>query len=437
MRSARVRGVLIGQTLDGASLDVSDIRWRVQPSTTAGEASRVEIDLRVVGRRGAAPSWVPAGSFEAGVLNQALRYAADQRVVATTITPGDGKAIGRLTALHPVLVDTPLGCRIVESDRWVDTFALRPATRGNGPMVQLTADRNAMYQWLRTMRLAEAVAHTAGGACPVKDIEKAVTTHRLGGMIVSRALREAMNAFEVRHRGNDPADNTALMRSTRRCAEGRSENLAACLCDARGAIAPTRYWLAVDHTSQVRERPAKLDSDLSWLRPSDDRLRHLEFWVHTTHVLQNTRRRAGGDATDEGEETAAMDFPAAQLASLRAEVARSLPLHLSMQGRFASYATFMAPLEEFVLSQRLARAALDGRLGRDFPLAKLVELEGATRSFVPHQPTIRWEPAMPESQFVSLLDSQDKEAGRAYVAFVDDQARRARSGLPSCDTASR
>ena len=116
------------------------------------------------------------------MLNQALRFAADRRVVATTITPGDGKAIGRLVNLHPALVDTPLGCRVVEADRWPDTFTLgRDGPAPLAEVAQLGADRTAMWRWLKLTDVAERVValQRDGRACPVDEVRKAVTTLKL------------------------------------------------------------------------------------------------------------------------------------------------------------------------------------------------------------------------------------------------------------------
>lgn len=141
-RSFRVRGVLVGQIMDGESIDATDLRWKVIPPVRTGAATRVSLQMRIAPSPRSMPAWQAIGSFDAGVLNQGLRYAADQRVVATTITAGDGKAVSRLTYLHPVLADTPLGCRVVEADRFVDTFTFAGSgQRVGGEAAELANDR--------------------------------------------------------------------------------------------------------------------------------------------------------------------------------------------------------------------------------------------------------------------------------------------------------
>ena len=91
---------------------------------------------------------VALGTYDASVVNQALRYASDKRVVATTITPGDGEVVSRITYLHPALVDTPLGCRVVEADRLIDTFSFggrsgKPGAR----LTKLASDREGTIRY--------------------------------------------------------------------------------------------------------------------------------------------------------------------------------------------------------------------------------------------------------------------------------------------------
>lgn len=157
------------------------------------------------------------------------------------------------------------------------------------------------------------------------------------------------------------------------------------MCQQAASKLPERYWFPEDHTSQVLERPLALAPTLAWLEPTADRLGHLDFWVHTTLSLRN----AASDQRDPGQ-SAALDFPAEQLKAVRAQVAGRLPSLLAGAMR-SDVESFIAPLEEFVLAQRLARAALAGRLGHDFPLQRLPALERETRPFVTTQPTVRWE----------------------------------------------
>ena len=425
-RSFRVRGVLIGQDSAAAGPTYTDLRWRITPG--AG-ATRVAMEARSGAR------WASLGSFDAGVVNQALRYAADRRVVATTITPGDGKVIGRVTYLHPVLADTPLGCRVVEADRFIDTFSF-PSPRNPlaAGLAEMASDRLQFGRWMALMGVAEAVASVpAAQACPREDIDKLVADRKFTPVSFSPAVAAALNNFIATEEKKQPG-STQLLQRGHQCATATDAPLGACLCQrVKGQGLPARYWFPEDHTSQFRERAAPPAANGAWLERTPDRLGHVDLWVHTTFALRKPSDR--GADVDEAT-AAALDFPPAQLQQLRRALQERLPTYVRDAMNSPSYEEFMGPLEEFVLAQRFFRAALAGGLGRDFPLTRLVTLERETRHYVPTQPTIRWEAAGSEPELVNTLRSADPQAGELYLRWRRDTAARYQNKRPMCDRAS-
>jgi hypothetical protein len=134
----------------------------------------------------------------------------------------------------------------------------------------------------------------------------------------------------------------------------------------------------------------------------------------------------------------AVDFPKEQLTTLKDVISAKLPEYLAQVLRSPSYKEFMMPLEDFVLIQRLIRAAFGGGLGPDFPISKLVQLERDTRRFVPYQPTIRWE-ASPNSEatLIKTLKSADPKAAESYLSCSKDRLDRQMSKRPVCDIVSK
>ncbi|WP_416760574.1 hypothetical protein ACNI65_00355 [Roseateles sp. So40a] len=432
-RSFRVRGVLIGRDLAGQPLDVTDIRWRILAAEGAGKPTRVALELRVADKPGTTPTWQSAGTFDAGVLNQALRYAADKRVVATTIMGGDRKAIGRMTYLHPALVDTPLGCRVIESDRLIDTFTTRPSraeSTASTTIAQLSEDRRQMDNWRAVVTYARAVVAREEPVCPADRVQQVVDKSKTDAVRFSEPMKAAMAAFLRAREASSPAGSTTFLKEASACATGPRDRLGECLCtrvSREGLLGA--YWFPEDHTSQVREREGRLAADLRWLRPSPSHLEALDFWTHTTFSLHGRTRE-----DREERESAALDFPNAQLQALRGQVQAALPAYATPRLKNAD--DFMDPLEQFVLAQRLARAALQGQLGADFPVTQLLLLQQQTRPFVPSQVTLRWEPAQDAENLERFLASADKDAVDKFRAHEADYRRRTLNRLPICDRAS-
>lgn len=428
-RSFRVRGVIIGQAYSGKPLDVTDLRWTFQRPTRRGDSTRVSLAVKLV--EGGKARWQAIGAFDAGVLNQAIRYAADGRVVATTITPGDGKVIRRLTYLHPALVDTALGCRIIESDRWIDAFTISPDSRRAPSSVlgQIETDRVESWRWLKTLQMAEDVASRSSEACPTAALNANSKSGARSFVKFTPLFDKSLQRF-LSNGLRRPAGSNGFIEAATSCARGPGAALEACLCrQVHPAGLPERYWFAEDHTSQLRERPLRLTPDFAWIAPSRDRLGYMDFWMHTTFSL---RSQAQGNEN----ETRAFDFPPAYIAALRSETGRRLGPYLTHQVRSPSYEDFMRPLEEFILAQRLVRAGFDGGLGRDFPTARLSQLARETRRYVAMQPTMRWEEAGEPKAFNAILESVEPRAAERYRAFFNDAVSRVQGKQPMCATAS-
>ena len=421
VRSSWVRGVIFGREVT-PGFRVTDIRWGIE--SRAEGATLLTFFVRVDG------SELSLGSFAAGVVNQALRFAADRRVVATTITGGDGAVIERVTHLHPVLEDTPLGCRVVEVDRIIDTFTDEEAVDGplgaiSGQLTAVISHRQAMSRFLEIAELAQDAAQS-GQQCekesfvPGED-EAASTAIEIDGEMAGRVLGGL----------DGKRGSTALVAAALQC--GREwPAVRKCLCDNVGEVdLSSPYWLPVDLTSQVRERDASGEETFDALfrpaQPSDS----IELWLHTTFAVH-----VDGEVVGDDRDTVALDFPEDLIEELNSTVVPDgVAKYAERIAGAMGYGNFMAPIEQFVLVQRFMRAALDGQLGGAFPLTKLVELERATARYVPTQRTVRWEFADEEEILPVLLASGD-EAWDAFFEWIEDARRRIEEDLPLCDAVS-
>ena len=421
-RSYRVRGVLFGRELS-PGFRITDIAWHLHPGTT----NPTLLTLRVL-VDGTEQS---LGPFAAGIVNQALRYAADRRVVATTISPADGDAISRITYLHPVLEDTPLGCRVVEIDRLIDTFT-SPSSGDTeqGQFAQqleeISSHRLAAWRFQQIARLAE-IAAFSGARCQPQRLVLDTPAPPTAAIAA-----HAKTVHELLDRLADSAHSTKLVEAALHCGASQSSKIGECLCD--GAELPDLsqpYWFPEDHTSQVRERDPTTQTDYHALFTPASAADHIELWLHTTFAVRQDAEPRGDEP-----ETVALDFPEHQIDLLNEVLIPSAITHYATTNLNVDYADFMRPIEQFVVAQRFMRAALFGRLGDAFPIEKLVQLERITAAYVPTQPTIRWEPADDEA-FLNVLSDSGEEASQAFFQWFRDLARRHDQASPVCDTAAR
>ena len=425
VRSFRVRGVIFGRDLR-PELRVTDISWEFEP----GAREPALLTLRVV----LDDVEESLGPFAAGIVNQALRYAADRRVVATTITPGDGNAISRVTYLHPALEDTPLGCRIVEIDRVIDSFtAPRPenpdqsSTLGR-QLAEISSHRMAALRFIQVARLAEMAA-SAGPSCQPSRLRLDESESPPPAAVTSQldSVRQLVSDLE------DTEHSTELVETALSCGTRETSAIGECLCDATADVDLSEpYWFPEDHTSQVREQDVtSLDDFDSLFRPamtSD----YIDLWLHTTFAT-----RKDGASLGDQPETVALDFPREQIELLnRLLIPAAFAAHATSSLRAPDYADFMAPIEQFVVIQRFMRTALSGGFGDSFPIEKLVDLERVTAPFVPLQRTIRWELGDAQEEFVNVLNESGEEATAAFAEWYQDVTRRQSSSLPVCDPAA-
>jgi hypothetical protein len=133
---ARVGGVLIGQqpTPSANELGVTNLEWTVD-----GTETRL-ILYDKAGRTHRPRSWRTA------VVGQALAYAADGRPLAVTMV--QAAPLAELKVLtHPALIDTALGYRVVELDRFVDKYGKGRLGELRQEAVRTVEAHDALYQY--------------------------------------------------------------------------------------------------------------------------------------------------------------------------------------------------------------------------------------------------------------------------------------------------
>lgn len=378
---ARVGGVLIGRepaNLGKTRAAVQDLTWRT-------EGSSVRLSLHTA--KGAQE----LGVFPGSLVHRALKYAADGRV--TTVTMVTAEPLQELKILlHPALVDTPIGCRLIELDRLVDTYARRDQevleTEGG---IRAEYALYALAWYLRTSYLLEEFGDEPKLASFRDGARKAVET------LLPRTIE--LNAFDKgfpedssrslllsRPAYFDPALVRTIREVRRQSGDVKSflKQLAAALKgSAKNAASLDRdtvaswldYATRIEVWSGVREAGFDLDNDVAFLRRPAHRLWPFEF------VLQVSFPDPPKYASEDDEN------PPFELSWIQPRIQTLVEAGLRSTG---SLEEILTPAQKFAVLQRMFRVALDGGFSSEFPLEKLAVLSKATEAFDRPSRTLRW-----------------------------------------------
>ena len=415
---ARIGGVLIGREPDVDTdhpPDLIDIDWR-----PVGD----DLSLSLTRRGG---ERFDLGTFDPGRIHAALLYAADGRPTAVTMVTAD-PLIDLRILLHPTLLDTPIGCEIIELDRFVDIHT--GSAYGATPRSEATEfvlNAQALYDlaWATRTGLLwsqiEAAIEGRSTFIPTWEMEQhiaglgegtlegtAVAMRRIDGnaALVEQATTAFMELDGVLDKARTPLRakpefyDQALVEAIERCGRDAA-NLDACLeCIAEHAEMVLHElrtvawdgWLYAppefDIWSGVRELDYTVDGSLMCFsdagRPADSLLWPFRFMVQVafTSPAYFADRNAGiEDYVDESP----WEFPTLQ-DYVTQTLATVIP-ESSVETRILKDAA------EFTLLQRLFRCGFDGRLGSDFPMERLVTLaEVAAEHQAASVRTPRWNP---------------------------------------------
>jgi hypothetical protein len=385
--SFRVGGVLIGQEPQGPILNkdmnFKDITWT---ESSAG------LDVSVIRGDGRA---FPVGSFRKSMINQALAYAADGRPL--TVTMASAAPLLELKILvHPALRDSPLGCRAIEIDRYVDEFTSEDAQR-KSEIERIAAQTEAYeFAWY-TRQSARGIQQsaTARTRADDPDLRKGVGQALAGKDSFADPKRSLLAAkpefFDPELVGQmakcqvgvaQPAQFEKCLRQ-----EVQSSNRSEAWS---GDVPEFQIW------SGVRELPYHTDPELRFLKPvSGTPLWPFEFLMQVAFTSE-PKFWTGGDPRAYADQHP-FEFPTLK-PSIQREVAAALATHAEERAHFED-------MRDFTTLQRMFRVALAGALGPDFPMQKLALLARETRGAVAKTHTLRWNyrPGLVEARFGAQL----------------------------------
>lgn len=382
----RVGGVLIGErpTKVEAGAVFDGLAWKM-----AGNGIVLSL------RRGDG-TVIELGPYRPGIVHLAMAYAADSRPVTVTMTSApplpDLKVL-----LHPALVDTAMGCRATEIDRFVDSFTANSKLRqraaglvGNhqalytfawGVQAQILGpelarnlkekkDQDWLTQWVGSIngemgRWRKAASAALVDAGTIGDVD-------MSPLKVKRAFfdPDIVSDLVACSAGVDALDQVeSCLRKKAEAAKGQKRRLMSSIHQ------PPQF----ENWSGVREKPYVIDKALSFADPrafKDDPLAPFQFMVQVAFTSAPVEGASADDAP--------WEYPA-----IKAHVNDSVlnALTLDTEAR-----TILQDVREFALLQRLFRAAFEGNLGPDFPIGLLPQLASLTADAPVRSQTPRWTP---------------------------------------------
>jgi hypothetical protein len=446
----RIGGVLIGRDPkpNGPKLDFQDISWETK-------ADGVHLSLHQAGGKK-----ISLGPYRPGIIHLALGYAADGRPVTVTMTTSEPLHELKIH-LHPTLVDTGLGCRLINLDRFVDQ-----TTAKNKKLGKLRSGSNQrVFDHLSLYNLAWATNYlnhwpkllmTEPG---LKDSFLASLAQRAQLFLEIPEFREeAQWALEYPEALADPKlspltvkkeyFNPKLVNNIRTCTKGKKNSLKTFLgCIDRKASKDGRTsednkiaWSApppkFEPWSGVRELDFQKDANLGFLSaPKEaqnaflwpfDFIIQLAFSTPPYFVPSNEPWYSDKNIeVEQYNDQNPWSFP-----SISEELTMGVAQEIQSS---AEYKDILLSSREFAILQRLFRVALNGGLGPKFPLGKLADLaQDTSRGVTPGARTMRWNvrPGSLEMRFgrnlISMMkDLKDKrfkslaQAGDKCIDFLN------------------
>jgi hypothetical protein len=404
---SRVGGVLIGNLPKAATtapgFEVRDLRWDVVDDN--------HIRLVVTDSNGTEYRSIP---HRKELVYRALVYAADGRPLTATMTTARPLPDLKIL-LHPALVDTPLGYRAIEIDRFVDVYT---GSEGGG---KLSADRAAaservyahlaLYQYARACRIQAALSdfplpqvqsEFAAGA----ELEKQQSRElALQALKDPDALTDPRRSpLTAKSEFFDPDLVKTLSEAANHCAGDLAKFDSLTRDASTQAIAPEfQSWMRQFKSALAREDGTTLKFLLSQLKERQPYFQQVtadapEF-VIWSGVREKDFQAAPGDLLMVAGAAPARPFrfmlqvaftsppmfgPKAGSKDYSDDQPWEFPelaeaIDQRVNGVFDADPTgrdagIMHDMAEFALLQRLFRAGFAGRLGESFPMEKLVAL---------------------------------------------------------------
>ncbi|MBS1727393.1 MAG: hypothetical protein JST51_11785 [Armatimonadetes bacterium] len=382
----RIGGVLLGRP-PRANGDYTDLTWLRTPEG--------KIVLRL---KDAAGNVSESAPYRPELVLLALRYAADGRpTTATMVRAAPIRALKIL--LHPALLDTAEGHRLIDVDRLTDKYAGSAASEAGSLRIAVThavQDQQAVYEVMWAM---SALSNSGSSQSSTDlfarwpwlehDLEflDAVKRGDIGDRYRT-AIRELCDPTLSPYAANTELTHKGLMEQIRKIAIAGTFDSSSIAEAAKSAeVNPNDpepvQW---DPWSGVRERPyGTTPKELLMQKEDDLSDLPMEFmWQVAFDAKDDTR-------TIEPWESR----------KLKAVLSHSVA---DSAVKDQEDREVLRTSREFTYLQRLFRCAFQGHLGVDFPVERLIELQRAVLDCEPQRhPTPRWNGTLADERIAAKL----------------------------------
>lgn len=420
----RIGGVLIGHnpTNERApEANFTDISWM-------DKGNSVEIFLHIKGG-----TKVSAGTYSKSVVSQALAYASDGRSIAATMIKASPIPFLKIL-VHPALVNTDMGCRIIGLDRLVDKYA----SGENSPVVKNALAAFQYQSYLYEYACMKLIANSNNVPSyekieilsMIRQMETGlqkewnqISRTLLNGAIFDDPDRSHIAAKSIYYNQNV----VDALRKSMRSSSGDFNTFVNVMGNRSIEIYDIYEVLKVktEEWSGVREMNYHVDNSLSFLRPAAGQNPQLFPFEFIRQIVYNPVSSDDEENSIEQSDENPWEFPALKKQS----AIESLVLK-GINSDSKDKALFQEA-KSFTLAQRLFRSAFNGQLGYDFPIEKLVQLAKLTRPYLLETETPTWN-YNAFSEIMIKAGMSEKEI-QAYEKLSNAQGVSSKKNVQPCN----
>lgn len=396
---ARIGGVLIGRMpSDNKTIDVRDINWK-------RDGNKTSISLALADGK-----QIEIGKFNPAIAHLALGYAADGRVTTVTMVSSDPLYDLRIL-LHPVLVDTSLGCRAIRLDQVADETSSKNSElkKLRASEAQKIQNSKILYGYAWASRLLKIARDNQYIASEIKDyIQFAKRTLRNSKDKIAPMLKE--RAYELRFVSAYPGFyDKKLIGIIKQC-KG-SKNFIQCVernTPVNASVQNPTWLILPPETvdwSGVRELEYTLDKEFDFLAlDAHSGLWPFRFIVQT--VFSSPPELASSNN---------IDPEPWEHESVNKQLEEKINYYLSRDPELKSV---FEDMREFAVLQRLFKLALSNKFGDRFPIEKLVLLANETKKDLSeYNRTLRWLPKPGALEKLAMM--QAVQTGSTITAYEE------------------